>query len=118
MGTRIHFRAGGQDGRGMNARGEDWFRKKQRQDLRKGNARVRHADQYLSAGSKRAVNNHSGGGALVGAREIAFVLGEREVARLSAVSRGETFENQGGVARHLTTNVLGDFRSGKGHKGK
>ena len=100
----------------MNAGGKGRLRKEQREDFRKGDAGVGHADQGLAAGSAGTVNDDRGSGALLGPGKITLVLGESEVARLGAVRGGKALKDQGGVAEDFASEEFGNFSNGIRHK--
>ena len=100
----------------MDAGGEGRLREEQREDFRKGDAGVGHADEGLAAGSAGTVNDDRGSGALLGPGEIALVLGKGEVARLGAVRGGKALENQRSVAEDFASEKFGNFSNGIRHK--
>src|SRR6266700_5996630 len=99
----------------MDAGRKSRFGEKQRKDFGKGDAGVGHPNQNFPAGRERSVNNNGPGSALIGAREIVFVFGEREVARLSAVGGGKTGQDHSGVPDHLASEVFGYLISSEWH---
>src|SRR5436190_21837204 len=100
----------------MDTRRKSRFRKKQRQHFRKGDSRVRHANQHLARRGERAVNNDRRGRALFGASEVVWVFREGKIARLGAVSRGKTVEHQARIAQNFASEMFGYFSSSEGHK--
>ena len=71
---------------------------KERQYFGEGAAGIRHADERFLFRRERLVHDDGRGGALLGAFEESFVLGEGEVASLGLVGRGERGEDEAGVA--------------------
>jgi hypothetical protein len=94
----------------------EWGRlgEKQRQHPGKSQPRAGHADERLLR-RHRAVHENGGGGALFGAGEEPFILGEGQVAGLGAVRRGEPLHDQGGIADDFAADMPGNFRNGERH---
>ena len=111
----INLRGGRNDGRGMNARGINRVRKKQRQHPGESDARVGHADQNFFGRREITGNKNGGSGALLGALKIGFIFGEGKVAGPGAVGGSETGEDGGGVPADLALELFGNFSGGKRH---
>src|SRR5215471_12860973 len=116
MGRRIYLRRSCDNGSGMDTGRQNWLREKKRENFCKREARVLDPNQKLIVpGSKRAIDDNTGSGALVGSSKIIFVFSKGQVIGLSAISGSEAFENNRPVADNLATEQFGNFSTGKRH---
>src|SRR5438552_17841959 len=75
----IHLRTGSHDGRGMNPRRKGWLGKKERQNLRKSDSRVNHANDGLQLGTEVTGKENGRGSAVSCARGVSTILRECEI---------------------------------------
>ena len=94
---------------GVDSRRKRRFGEEQREDARKADARIGHADERLGGGVVGAIDENRGGGALLGFVEKCFVFGEGQVARAGGGGGGETRELRGWVSDDLAVELLWRF---------
>src|ERR1051326_9110010 len=119
MRAGVDLRRGIDNRSAMKARGELPLREKQWQNPRKSNTSAGHPDQHLPVGRRKwPINNDRRGCALIRPREVSIILGERQVAGLGPIRRGEAFQFDGRVAEQFSFQAVSDVSGSERHGGQ
>ena len=103
---RVNVRGCRDDSGRMNSGGKFVFGKKQRENFRECDPRVRNLNQDFFCGRKSFVGDDRGRGAFFCAGEIIFIFGEGEVAGLRGFGGRETFQDGVAVADGVALEIF------------